>query len=602
MANNIVEQMKDWYESASSVNAEWVARAKRTYQFYTGVQQWDLRVVAALEAAGRPALTINKILATVNTLGGHQRQNRSDIVLYPLRGGTNDIAALGTELLKHAISISNGQYQMSEAFETGLICGKGWLSAERSYLNDPINGELIIRHELPFDMLEDQSCKDYDLDRCEFVFKTYWWDRAQVELQYPGKSQHLGEATEHQEWAGDKAEVIETDGDYDFNDAINKAEGREDQTRKTKWKVRECWYKTWDSVVYVIDTVTMDIVARLPSGTRGEAQQLLDQYSQLGDARAERSGQLRIMERIGQTLHRTLSIGEQLLETEDDPLKGLTAYPFFRYCPYWSLGYPFGMVENLIGPQQELNKRRSQTLHHANQGANSPWLVNSTSDVTATEELRETGSMPGMIIDRSKFGGDVERVPPAPMDSAHLTLSEMASKDITEISGVNSDLMGTDPRASESGKARLVRQSAALVVSESIFDRFHQTQGNLGQFLWDLIRRSDLYSQQEIEAIVQEHTLKRFMRPDPATGQMAVDVTPIQGWKAGRYGVKVSKGQSAPTVRMAQFEQLMELAEKGLPIPPEYLIEMSDVPHKEEIIEDLKAQEQMQQQGAMLPA
>ena len=65
--------------------------AKKCDQYYQG-EQWDYADVAALDAEGRPALTINTILPTVNTVLGEQSTRRADIQFKPRRGGDNETA------------------------------------------------------------------------------------------------------------------------------------------------------------------------------------------------------------------------------------------------------------------------------------------------------------------------------------------------------------------------------------------------------------------------------------------------------------------------------------------------------------------------------
>ena len=53
---------------------EYIEMAKKCDAFYRG-DQWDEYDAAALEAEGRPALTINTVLPTINTVLGEQSTN-----------------------------------------------------------------------------------------------------------------------------------------------------------------------------------------------------------------------------------------------------------------------------------------------------------------------------------------------------------------------------------------------------------------------------------------------------------------------------------------------------------------------------------------------
>ena len=79
----------------------------------------------------------------------------------------------------------------------------------------------------------------------------------------------------------------------------------------------------------------------------------------------------------------------------------------------------------------------------------------------------------------------------------------------------------------------------------------------------------------------------------------------LKSFKVGRYGVKVGDSPNLPTVRAANFNALLAAIQAGLPISPVYLMELSDLPNRDEIIADLKQnmerQQQMDQQGTQRP-
>ncbi|SVC08178.1 uncharacterized protein METZ01_LOCUS261032, partial [marine metagenome] len=71
--------------------------AKKCDAFYRG-DQWDEQDLAALEAEGRPALTINTILPTINTVLGEQATRRADIKFKPRRNADNEVATILNKL------------------------------------------------------------------------------------------------------------------------------------------------------------------------------------------------------------------------------------------------------------------------------------------------------------------------------------------------------------------------------------------------------------------------------------------------------------------------------------------------------------------------
>jgi hypothetical protein len=56
------------------------------------------------------------------------------------------------------------------------------------------------------------------------------------------------------------------------------------------------------------------------------------------------------------------------------------------------------------------------------------------------------------------------------------------------------------------------------------------------------------------------------------------------------FDVVVGLVEASATARMAQFNQLMQLASAGMPVPPQIMLEASDVPYKDEISAALSKQ------------
>ena len=490
----IVDEQKDWFTGAMEVDTEWRIRAIDAYRFYTGLQQWDPKVLAELTRTGRPALTINHILGIVNMISGYERQNRSEIRLAPRRGGSVAVADLGNQLLKHTMDMCDGDFELSDVFLDGCISGKGWGYVERSFDDDMLNGDLVVRKASPFDILEDQANKHYDVGKGQYIFRSFWMNTDQLELQYRVRLDELDEATDEPEWEGETMD--EVDGDVWGEDATStRADGTK---KKRQYRLKECWYKRWSKDVHLIHRPTL----RSKRLTRQELQLVREQLDKSG-----RADEFRMLEIPRQILYKSVTCGAKILEEEEDPLKGFNEFPYFRFCPYFADGYLFGCVDNLKDPQRELNKNRSQSLHNINQTANSGWKIGKPVN-SYDDYIRRNGSKPGFVLDLSKCGGTAEKIMPNPLDAGHFNQSMQAGKDMKEISGVNPDMMGIQPEQTESGKARMIRQSAGLTVIEQIFDNFKRTKRSLGRFVWEMIRNTDVYSDEEIEAVIEEASLQ----------------------------------------------------------------------------------------------
>jgi len=455
---DVIEETKEQYRSASDVSTEWLERARESFRFYTAVGQWDPDDLATLQIEGRPALTIPYVFPIINLLCGYQRQNRSDIKLYPRHGGSLPVARLGTELIKHTMDTCDGFFALSDSFQDGVIGGKGWVSAERLFTNDVLRGDLVVAKESPFNILEDQYNRDYDINKGNFVFDTFWWTKKEVELQYP-KKKYIEEAVEHEDYALEHFHSPTAEDDYP--DDPTQVETHDDRA-KTHYLIKKRWYKKWEKSTFLVHLPTLK-VRRLNNKELEKAKRLITTFED----------EFRIIDRPAPILYKCVTVGDMVLEHIKDALDGLVLFPYFRFCPYWVDGYNMGALDLLKDAQRELNKRRSQTLHHHNTIANSGWIVGNDKNNEAMKKLRLFGSKPGIILCREDYGGYLERITPAPLDTGHFALAEKAANDIQNISGINPSLLEQTPESKESGRAKLLRQQAGLTVSETIFDNFN---------------------------------------------------------------------------------------------------------------------------------
>lgn len=78
-----------------------------------------------------------------------------------------------------------------------------------------------------------------------------------------------------------------------------------------------------------------------------------------------------------------------------------------------------------------------------------------------------------------------------------------------------------------------------------------------------------------------------------------IDLEMLRSRKVGRYGIKIESSSSTPTARYANFMSILEIA-RMYPdrIGPEMVIEYSDLPKKELILQQVKPAERSQNSEA----
>ena len=572
---NKLNLVKDYWKHAEAGLADEFARMRRGFQFYVG-DQWEPADLEKLAREKRPALTINLILPIINLLSGIQRQGRQDVSVVARKGGYKQLASVYTQLLRHCLDMTDADYEIADCFLDGVIGSKGWLQLDIDYTDDPVTGDLVVRKVSPFAVREDPDAKEYDLNKSgKFVIHDEWMDKDALLLNFPSRQTDI-------ESGG--LDIDPASGDV-TGDVPVSADASTRSNANLRYRVRQCWWKQHTKRLILINTLTGTMKTVLP------AQQ------ELAVAIAKRNRQWVVKDWVVPVLHKTVTAGNLVLEDIEDPYRGAVRFPYYRFSPFWVDGYVMGVVQNLVGPQQEVNKRRSQALHNLNQTANSGFKVKKILN-NYDRHLAKFGSTPGVELDESKAGGSIERIEPAAMSEGHIRASDMSVDDMKEISGANPDLMGQYiENYAESGKAIELRQAQGMKVVEVLFDNFARTQKLLALGMVDMIRFTDVYSDEEIKAILSDGPDGRSQKTVVSSQNNESDKQSIQDIlallkdrKVGKYGIKIESSSSSPTARYANFANILEIA-RMFPerVPAEAVIEHSDLADKEKLLEQLVA-------------
>lgn len=559
--------MKDMWDEGLKGQAEYIEKAVKNYGFYEGGdKQWESNDIAILNQKKRPHLSLNIIFPIINLLTGYERQNRMDVKCYPKKGGIGIVADLLTELVKHVEDMSNGLYIRSNVFYDGIITSKGFMSLDIKYTEDPFNGEIAVDYDNPFDICEDPNNIKYDLNEGKYIIRSYWGDKEQIKLIYPKSKDDLDQ--------------LKYD-DLDSRDT-ERLPGGELSPDKFKARIRETWWKSYEKAIYIINTQNMDN-KRVHKSKKDLLSILLEKDRRMAE-REGRSPILAVRESIIPVLNCTTTLGEIELEHVERPFGEMSKFPIIRFVPYFVKGNFLGVVDNLIDAQKEKNKRRSQALALLNSNVNAGW-INKKEGGADIDELVEQSESPAPVITYDTV--KPERIEPTQLSTGHIQLEQLAEEDAAKISSVNVNMLAQGA-ASESGVKDRQRINQGLIGSEIIFDNMKYTHKIYSETIIEMIRYSNTFSTAEMMAIASEAKME-------ANVDQLLEA--IRSRKIGKYGIAISNSPTNPTIRFANFSMLLDMAKiYGEIIPPDIVLEASDVPKKEEIMERLKQQQAMAQQ------
>ena len=563
------------YERArDNGHLDYVEMALKCDEYYQG-DQWDLDDQAALEQEGRPALTINTILPTINTILGEQSTRRADIQFKPRRGGDGAIAHTLTKLYMQIADNNKLDWVEQQVFSDGLIMdGRGYFDVRMDF-SDHVEGEIRITSKDPLDILIDPDAKDADPKTWNEVFETRWMTLDEIEELYGKKcaDRLLFVAENGMSFGPDSVEYQETRfGDTETNDDYFGAgvPGDEEYRNVKALRVVERQHKKLSRAMFFVDPDT------------GDQRQAPDAWSEGKNKKFAKQYNLNLISKVIRKIRWTVTCDQVVLHDDWSPYNQFTIVPFF--C-YFRRGRPFGVVRNLLSPQEQLNKIASQELHIVNTTANSGWMVESGSLVGMTaDDLEEHGAETGLVLEYARGTTPPQKIGANQIPTGLDRIAQKAALNIKTISGVNDSMLGTDS-AEVSGIAIQAKQNRGAIMIQVPLDNLRKSRQYLAEKILNLIQT--FYTEQRVIQVTnEEDPLKpreeMVINEQTPEGQIINDLT------IGEYDVIVATAPARDSFDETQFAEAIALRQAGVVVPDDAIIEYSHLARKGELAKRIR--------------
>jgi hypothetical protein len=286
----------------------------------------------------------------------------------------------------------------------------------------------------------------------------------------------------------------------------------------------------------------------------------------------------------------------------------------------------YGEVRTMIGPQDEINKRRSKAIHLMNERQ----IRVAPSVAQDAREVRKELSRPdGVFIGEHQ---EVEILPTNDMAAANLQMLQEAKNEI-DLLGPNAALAGKN-QADMSGRAIIAQQQGGMLEAATLLDRIRNLSLAVYRAAWCRIQQhwtaerwvrvtdneknvrfvglnrpvtgleqaakqfgvtQDNFQQFAQQAPEQAQQLAMFAQTPQAQAVVSVEnaVTELD------VDITIDEGIDTPTIAAEQFDALLQAAASGaIPIPPDVLIEASNFRNKEQLLERMQQGPSPEQQQA----
>lgn len=588
----VIDLQIDRWDRAVAAHRAWQEIGKLCTDFIEG-KQWSDADKAKLEAEGRAPITLNKINPLRRLLVGYFRQNGYDIRYLPGAYGNDESARAITHTSKQISEKNQTAWNEADVFNDGLTTGRGYFDVRIDF-TDNIFGEIKETVLDPFSVYPDPEGSAYDPETWNFVQISRWlsWEDVQSTFGLGAAEMvdTMGQASSRlgMPQAGSGGEEIHPDRWFALNGYMtsesnnfaylgNRINGPYDWIDRKRKMIRvvECQHRVTDSWIHFVDPKTGGRQVVPEGWSRERIQRAIEYWAFQGV-------ELQIIKGPRKRIRHTFSAADIVLF--DDWLldKTFTVIPYF---PYFRRGKTRGFAEDLLDPQREINKRRSSFLHIVTTMANSGWHVEEGAMTEESEQqLEEEGSRPGIILKHKQGRNKPERIQPALPPTAVEHAEKFATNDIKEISGINDSAMGNLDRV-QSGRAIISRQRQAIVGAEEYFHNFARTR-------W-------LNARKRLELVQLYYTEERLIRVrgEDATAQ-PVDMfinqqTPegrlVNNVAVGDYSIAIDEAPASSTFEDAEFDDMVTMVKDlGVPIPPDIIVDASNVGRKREIVDRLR--------------
>jgi hypothetical protein len=497
--------------------------------------------------------TFNRIRRVIQMITGHQRRTRKSTVVIPIENANSHTADQFSKVLSW-INRQEGVYEtISEAFQGSTITGLNFLQVWLDFRSDPVSGNIRVENCAYNTFLVDPYFRKHDLSDCNFIWKRSYITKRECVSLLPDKADEIMQLY-GRDARDSKFQFMPENYNYGFKDLLT---------------YDEYYYRDYRNQRMLIDSQTGETTE-----WRGQDEDRLRLFLQSYPS-------ITVVEQEVPTVKVAIVVQGKVMYDGANPL-GIDCYPFVPVLAYYRPELPYfpyrvaGVVRGLRDAQYLYNRRRGIELDILESQINSGWKYKENALVNP-KDVFMSGQGKGLALKEDANMTDVEQILPPQIPPSMIQLSELLAKEVSEISGVSEELLGS-AQDDKAGILSMLRQGAGLTTLQSLFDNLDRSQKLLGEIMVEIVQNN--FTPGKIKKILNGE------EPDQAFYDKAF----------GKYGCAIEEGLNTTTQKQMQFAQLLQLREIGVPIPDDVLVEACTIQEKSKLTEALAQQAQQRSQ------
>ena len=563
----------------------WRAQADKEADYVDG-NQLDSVLLQRLKAIGIPPAKENIIGPAIAAVCGYEAKTRTDWRVTPDGDPEGqEVADALNYRLNQAERHSKADAAMSEAFRPQVSVGLGWVEVARS--SDPFSHPYRCRYVHRNEIFWDMRAREKDLSDAAWLLRERYIKKSRAVAAFPKHKNLIEQADAASGMGGYGGYVVE--GGISTGLQAGMDTSRAWTTREQAWYRKESdevclvelWYRRWVSTV----------VLKLKGGRVVE----FDMANPNHQAAVE--GGYGILERATVArVRRSYWMGPFCLHDSATPYP----HPHFPYVPFWGYredmtGIPFGLVRDMIFPQDNLNS----TIAKLRWGMAATRTERTKGAVAMSDEqFRRQIARPDadIVLDaehfRSNPGARFEVKRDFQLNAQQFQLMADSRAAMERVSGVTAAMQGRQGTA-RSGLQEQTQLEQSQVSIADLMDNFKESRTQVGELLMALIIE-DMGNEEKV-IVIEGDTLnpprmvvlnKPEVDQDTGIPYLSNDVQ--------RTRIKVAL-EDVPTSSSFRAQQLNALSEAVKSLQPEmqqvvmpFMIDLMDLPRKKQVVEAIR--------------
>lgn len=558
-----LKQMMDWfYQSNYTTNSSYWLQGAIDKRFKVGDQQLYNQVYGQ-NSQNVQKFFFNLIRRHINMICGYQRKNRKSTITIPNLPNGDQLADDYNKVMRWCDDRDGFQEYLSQSFEGACDTGETLLHLYPDYTFDPISGDLFTDCVAYNNYLIDQYTRKQDLSDCNGIWRRRWTSKQMAKTLLPGYAKEI-----------DKMKIGGMkDGRFPMQAELQNV------AISNLFTYDEFYYRTTRPGKIILDPYTGESVEWEDDETEEEGMMERVLYEQPW---------LQVKKVDIPTVKLVICLADKIVYHGKN-LVGIDDYPFVPtqcYIEQDIQAYAWrkqGIIRNLRDSQFLYNMRKVIELQLLQSSLNAGWIY-PVDVVTDPKCFRQSSGGDGFLIPlkTGRQPAEIQRIEPVAIPQSLLELSNSLAEDITKISGVNEELLGsaTDDK---SGILSMLRQGAGLTTLQTIFDKLDYTQRLYGKIRLQAIRKN--FSKGKIRNILGRDADPRF-------------------WSSHsqKYAIAVEEGNYSTTQRQMELQQLLHFKQLGMAIPDKSILRAAFITDKSRVIQEMEEATQQQMQQAQVEA